>query len=113
MSGEQANTTTNYTTVATITKIKKAEDNKSTLVCIRGFGQYFHEDSKKQPWNILEGNGDPKLLPTDKSQIIADALIKDSVAVQLLALSMFHKKPLKLTIEEESKKYSIIGVEVE
>ncbi len=96
-----------YTTVATITKIEKDG------VRIKGFGKYLYEDSNKQQWNILEGNGDPKLLPTDKPQIIADALIKDSVAVQLLALSMFHKKPLKLTIEEEDKKYSITAVEVE
>lgn len=96
-----------YTTVATITKIEKDG------VRIKGFGKYLYEDSNKKQWNVLEGNVDPKLLPADMPQIIADALAKDSVAVQLLALSMFHKKPLKLTIEEDGKKYFITAVEVE
>ena len=95
-----------YTTIATITKIEKGG------VSIKGFGKYLYEDSNKKQWNVLEGNVDPKLLPADMPQIIADALAKDSVATQLLALSMFHKKPLKLTIGMKGNTYSIIGVEV-
>ncbi|MBR6422323.1 hypothetical protein IKS86_06395 [bacterium] len=96
-----------YTTVATITKIEKAK------VYIKGFGKYLYEDSNKKQWNILEGNGAPKLLPTDRLQMIDKDLVDNSVEVQLLALSMFHKKPLKLTIEEDGKKYFITAVEVE
>ena len=96
-----------YTIVATITKIEKDG------VRIKGFGKYLYEDSNKKQWNILEREDEAEILPIEVSQIIADALTKDSVAVQLLALSMFHKKPLKLMIEENGGNYSITAVEVE
>ena len=104
---------TEYTTVATITKIKKAEDNKSTLVCIIGFGKYLYEDSDKKQWNILEKDSKPFKFISIEESIFYQVPQGDSVFNHLAALSMFHKRPLKLTIEEKDSTYTITAIEVE
>lgn len=107
-----ADNKTNYTTVATIKKVEKGAD-ESAVVRIIGFGKYLYEDSDKKQWNILEKDSKPFKFISIDEPIIYQIPQGDSVFNQLVALSIFHKRPLKLTIEKEKGAYIITAIEVE
>lgn len=99
-----------YTISAIITKI-----NSDGTIMLKGVGKHRYEKTKDECLNFLESDDDvckSKVLGLNKP---IDFKIKNEVLRTVLAMAMFNKKPLKLTIEENvvtsnmSKKFTKDG----
>lgn len=98
-----------YTIVAIISKI----DNQKQLQ-IRGVGKHLYKDSREEQWNLLEENDvhQTKSIKLEQQMTID---VSGNIGETLVAEAMLHKRPLKLTIEEETTKspsYKVVSVEV-
>lgn len=89
---------TTYTTIATITEVKK--DNK---MCLKGIGKYTYEKEYKTKWIILEEDNQkvPKFLD-ENTEFNVDS--KAEIQKTILAMAMINKKAMKLKIEETASR---------